>query len=75
MGISFNGDSKIPWDRPEGCPAGFEPVEIVVGFSNFGGMALEIAITRWTKKEPPSAKELNRLHTIRTTFPTVPPGC
>lgn len=72
MGISFNGDSKIPWDRPEGCPAGFEPVEIVVGFSNFGGMALEIAITRWTKKEPPSAKELNRLHTIRTNKRATP---
>ena len=72
MGISFNGDSKIPWDRPEGCPAGFEPVEIVVGFSNFGGMALEIAITRWTKKEPPTAKELNRLHTIRTNKRATP---
>jgi hypothetical protein len=72
MGISFKGDSNIPWDRPEGCPAGFEPVEVVVGFSNVGGMALEIAITKWSKKEPPTREALNRLHTIRTNKRATP---
>lgn len=72
MTISLSGKSKIAWVRPEGCPAGFEPSEVVVGNSDVGGMALEIAITKWSKNEPPTREALTRLHTLRTNKRATP---
>ncbi len=72
MTISLSGKSKITWVRPEGCPAGFEPSEVVVGNSDVGGMALEIAITKWSKNEPPTREALTRLHTLRTNKRATP---
>lgn len=72
MTISLKGKSKITWVRPDGCPAGFEPSEVVVGNSDAGGMALEIAITKWTKNEPPTREALTRLHTLRTNKRATP---
>ena len=72
MTISLNGKSKIAWVRPDGCPAGFEPFEVVVGNSDVGGMALEIAITKWSKNEPPTREALTRLHTLRTNKRATP---
>jgi hypothetical protein len=70
--ISLKGKSKITWVRPDGCPAGFEPSEVVVGNSDVGGMALEIAITKWSKNEPPTREALTRLHTLRTNKRATP---
>jgi len=72
MTISLKGKSKITWVRPDGCPAGFEPFEVVVGNSDVGGMALEIAITKWSKNEPPTREALTRLHTLRTNKRATP---
>jgi hypothetical protein len=72
MTISLKGKSKIAWVRPDGCPAGFEPSEVVVGNSDVGGMALEIAITKWSKNEPPTREALTRLHTLRTNKRATP---
>ena len=72
MTISLKGKSKITWVRPDGCPAGFEPSEVVVGNSDAGGMALEIAITKWSKNEPPTREALTRLHTLRTNKRATP---
>lgn len=72
MTISLKGKSKIAWVRPDGCPAGFEPTEVVVGNSDVGGMALEIAITKWSKNEPPTREALTRLHTLRTNKRATP---
>ena len=81
MTVSLKGNNKIVWVRPDGCPSGFEPIEVVVGNSGggagggpttgtksgstSGGMALEIAITKWSKTEPPTREALTRLHTLR----------
>ena len=72
MTISLKGKSKITWVRPDGCPAGFEPSEVVVGNSDAGGMALEIAVTKWSKNEPPTREALTRLHTLRTNKRATP---
>ena len=72
MTILLNGKSKIAWVRPDGCPTGFEPFEVVVGNSDVGGMALEIAITKWSKNEPPTREALTRLHTLRTNKRATP---
>lgn len=65
MTILLKGKSKIVWVRPDGCPAGFEPFEVVVGNSDVGGMALEVAIARWSKSESPTREALMRLHALR----------
>ena len=72
MSVSLNGKSKIAWVRPDGCPVGFETFEVVVGNSDAGGMALEIAITKWSKKELPAREALTRLHTLRTNKRATP---
>lgn len=72
MSVLLNGKSKIAWVRPDGCPAGFETFEVVVGNSDTGGMALEIAIAKWSKNEPPTREALNRLHTLRTNKRATP---
>ena len=72
MSVSLNGKSKIAWVRPDGCPAGFETFEVVVGNSDTGGMALEIAIAKWSKNEPPTREALTRLHTLRTNKRATP---
>lgn len=72
MSVLLNGKSKIAWVRPDGCPAGFETFEVVVGNSDTGGMALEIAIAKWSKNEPPTRDALTRLHTLRTNKRATP---
>lgn len=72
MSVLLNGKSKIAWVRPDGCPAGFETFEVVVGNSDTGGMALEIAIAKWSKNEPPTREALTRLHTLRTNKRATP---
>ena len=65
MTIVLNSAKRIDWARPEGCPAGFEPEFVVVGNSDAGGMALEVAVSKWSKPEPPTREALTRLHTLR----------
>lgn len=72
MTVTLTGKSKIAWARPDGCPAGFEPLEVVVGNSDVGGMALEVAIARWSKSESPTRDALTRLHTLRTNKRATP---
>jgi hypothetical protein len=72
MSVLLNGKSKIAWVRPDGCPAGFETFEVVVGNSDTGGMALEIAIAKWSKNEPPTREALTRLHTLRSNKRATP---
>jgi len=72
MTVALSGKSKIVWARPDGCPAGFEPVEVVVGNSDVGGMALEVAIAKWSKSESPTREALTRLHTLRTNKRATP---
>ena len=71
MTITLTGQNKIAWVRPDGCPAGFEPRQVISGNST-GGMALEIAITAWTKNEPPTREAMTRLHTIRVNKRATP---
>jgi len=72
MSVSLNGKSRIEWKRPEGCPSGFETFEIVVGNSDTAGMALEIAISKWSRTEPPTRDALTRLHNLRTNKRATP---
>jgi hypothetical protein len=65
MTITLKGSGSTEWTRPSGCPEGFEPRQVLVGHSDGGGMALEVAITRWTKKDSPTREQLARLHTLR----------
>ena len=65
MTIVLTSAKRIDWARPEGCPAGFEPEFVVVGNSDAGGMALEVAVSKWNKNEPPTREALTRLHTLR----------
>ena len=65
MTVTLTGQKKIDWVRPEGCPAGFEPEFVIVGNSDAGGMALEVAVSKWNKNEPPTREALTRLHTLR----------
>ena len=65
MTIVLTSAKRIDWARPEGCPAGFEPEFVVVGNSDAGGMALEVAVSNWNKSEPPTREALIRLHTLR----------
>jgi hypothetical protein len=65
MTIVLTSAKRIDWARPDGCPAGFEPEFVVVGNSDGGGMALEVAVSKWTKNEPPTREALTRLHTLR----------
>jgi hypothetical protein len=72
MTILLTSSKRIDWARPDGCPAGFETDFVVVGNSEAGGMALEVAITKWTKTEPPTREALTRLHTLRTNKRATP---
>lgn len=65
MTISLVSPKRIDWAKPDGCPSGFDTEYVVVGNSDGGGMALEVAVTSWTKSEPPTREALTRLHTIR----------
>ena len=65
MTIVLTSTKRIDWVRPEGCPAGFETDFVVVGNSDAGGMALEVAVSKWTKPEQPTREALTRLHTLR----------
>ena len=65
MTIVLTSTKRIDWVRPEGCPVGFETDFVVVGNSDAGGMALEVAVTKWTKNESPTREALTRLHTLR----------
>ena len=65
MTIVLTSAKRIDWARPDGCPAGFEPEFVVVGNSDAGGMALEVAVSKWNKNEPPTREALTRLHTLR----------
>ena len=65
MTIVLTSSKKINWTRPDGCPVGFEPEFVVVGNSDASGMALEVAVSKWSKNEPPTREALARLHTIR----------
>ena len=65
MTIVLTSAKRIDWARPDGCPAGFEPEFVVVGNSDAGGMALEVAVGKWSKSEPPTREALTRLHTLR----------
>jgi hypothetical protein len=65
MTVTLNSTKRIDWARPDGCPAGFEPRYVVSGNSDGGGMALEIAVTKWGKGDSPTREALTRLHTIR----------
>jgi len=72
MTILLTSSKRIDWARPDGCPAGFETDFVVIGNSEAGGMALEVAITKWTKTEPPTREALTRLHTLRTNKRATP---
>jgi len=63
--INLVSTKRIDWARPEGCPSGFDTDYVVVGNSDGGGMALEVAVASWSKAEPPTREALTRLHTIR----------
>jgi hypothetical protein len=63
--IVLTSAKRIDWARPDGCPAGFEPDFVVVGNSDAGGMALEVAVSKWSKNEPPTREALTRLHALR----------
>ena len=65
MTIVLTSAKRIDWARPDGCPAGFEPEFVVVGNSDAGGMALEVAVSKWNKNESPTREALTRLHTLR----------
>lgn len=65
MTIHLVSPKRIDSARPDGCPSGFDTDYVVVGNSDGGGMALEVAVTSWTKSEPPTREALTRLHTIR----------
>ena len=65
MTIVLTSAKRIVWARPDGCPAGFEPEFVVVGNSDAGGMALEVAVSKWSKSEPPTREALTRLHILR----------
>ena len=65
MTIVLTSTKRIDWARPEGCPAGFETDFVVVGNSDAGGMALEVAVSKWNKPEQPTREALTRLHTLR----------
>lgn len=65
MKLVFNAQKQISWNKPQGCPEGFEPEFVVVGNSDAGGMALEVAVSKWTKPEPPTREALSRLHVLR----------
>jgi hypothetical protein len=70
MTIALVGKSPIDWARPEGCPAGFEPRQVVNG--NGSGLAIEIVITKWTKGDLPNREALTRLHKIRVNERATP---
>lgn len=70
--IALSGKSRIDWLRPTGCPAGFETREVVVGNSDSGGMALEVAVAEWGKNDLPPRSELKRLHTLRVNNRATP---
>jgi hypothetical protein len=65
MAVTLNSTKRIDWPRPDGCPTGFEPRYVVSGNSDGGGIALEIAVTKWGKGDSPTREALTRLHTIR----------
>ena len=65
MTIVLTSTKRIDWARPDGCPAGFETDFVVVGNSDAGGMALEVAVSKWNKPEQPTREALTRLHTLR----------
>jgi hypothetical protein len=54
----------IPWARPEGCPAKFEPHQIHTG-SDDGDLALEIGTAKWLGTESPSRDAFTKLHRDR----------
>ncbi len=70
--VKLVGAKSIPWSRPDGCPAGFETIEVTVGNSDIGGMALEVAVTKWSKRDAPTREALTRLHTLRTSKRATP---
>ena len=70
MTIALVGKSPIDWARPDGCPAGFEPRQVVNG--NGSGLAIEIVITKWTKGDLPNREALTRLHKIRVNERATP---
>lgn len=70
--IALSGKSRIDWLRPTGCPAGFETREVVVGNSDSGGMALEVAVAEWRKNDLPPRSDLKRLHTLRVNNRATP---
>jgi hypothetical protein len=72
MSISLDAQRRIDWIRPDGCPAGFEPEYVVVGNSDAGGMALEVAVSKWNKSESPTREALTRLHTLRVNKRATP---
>ncbi len=72
MTVTLSSVKRIDWTRPDGCPVGFDTRYIASGNSDVGGMALEIAITKWSKNEPPTREALTRLHTLRTNKRATP---
>ena len=70
MTIALVGKNPIDWARPDGCPAGFEPRQVVNG--NGSGLAIEIVITKWTKGDLPNREALTRLHKIRVNERATP---
>ena len=63
MTIALVGKNSVNWTRPEKCPAGFEPRHVF--FGNGTNLAIEIAITKWTKGDLPNRAALISLHRIR----------
>jgi len=63
MTIALVGKNSANWTRPDKCPAGFEPRHVV--FGNGTNLAIEIAITKWTKGDLPNRAALMSLHKIR----------
>jgi hypothetical protein len=72
MGFNLNGKNKIDWTRPNGCPSGFDPLEVVSGNAGVGGMAIEIAVASWTKSDQPTREALTKLHSIRVNKRATP---
>jgi hypothetical protein len=72
MTIALTGQKKIDWLRPSGCPDGFETLQVLAGRGDDGGLTLEVAVSKWSKKDLPNRDQLARLHNLRVNRRATP---
>ena len=70
--MKLNGQRKIDWVAPVGCPSGFKTVEVVQGNSDQSAMYLEVAIANWNGSTQPTRDQLKRLHLLRVNKTATP---